>query len=452
MDRRSFLFAGASVAASAVLPLQALLARAAFGGPVRRALGYGPLAPVNDLTTGLPLLHLPAGFTYATFGWTRDRLDDGTPTPSLHDGMGAFALPGGLVRLIRNHEVSIAPAFSPALAYDSGAGGGTTSIDVDLKSGKIVRSVASLAGTIRNCAGGPTPWGSWLTCEESLVAPVDDRRLKVPHGWVFEVPVEGRATIEPLRDMGRFVHEAVAVDRATGRVYETEDAGNSGFYRFTPAEQGRLSAGGVLDMMAVKGLPKLDTRKDQRIGVTYSVEWVRIDRPERAHVDAAKGDGAGVFQQGFAKGGATFARLEGAWHGHDSIFFVSTSGGNQQRGQVWQYVPAAETLCLVYESPGYDILDMPDNVCVSPRGGLVLSEDGAGGAQFVRGLSLDGQIFDFARNAVVLRGQRNGFEGDFRSSEFAGVTFSPDGQYLLVNIQNPGITVAVTGPWEYGIL
>ena len=315
-----------------------------------------------------------------------------------------------------------------------------------------MRSTASIAGTIRNCAGGPTPWGSWLTCEETTADPVSDPRLTREHGWIFEVPVEGRATLEPLTAMGRFVHEAIAVDPATGMVYETEDKGTSGFYRFTPTDRTSLAAGGTLDMLAVKGQPKLDTRRGQKAGVTYPVEWVRIEQPEKAHVDVAKADGLGVFDQGFAQGGAIFARLEGAWYGNGAIYFVATSGGNQQRGQVWAYTPADETMKLIFESPGYDILDMPDNLCVSPRGGLVLCEDGSGGAQFLRGLTLDGQIFDFARNSVVLRGQRNGFEGDFRSSEIAGVTFSPDGRWLLFNIQTPGITFAVTGPWANGVL
>ncbi len=452
MHRRTFLRTAAAAAAGAALPLQSLLARAAMGAPVRTALGYGPLAPVNDATTGLPLLHLPPGFSYFTFGWTRDPLDGGAPTPEMHDGMAAFPLAPGVVRLVRNHEVGVSPAFAAGLAYDAAAGGGTTTLDVDLNAGRVLRAVPSVAGTIRNCAGGLTPWGSWLTCEESVLDGAADQRLGQTHGWIFEVPADGRATAQPLRAMGRFVHEAVAVDPATGFVYETEDATRSGFYRFVPNERGNLAAGGRLEMLAVKGQPQLDTRKGQKTGVTYDVEWVAIDRPEQAHVDDAKRDGTGVFEQGLQKGGATFARLEGAWHGNGEIYFTATSGGNQSRGQVWAFRPADQTVRLIFESPGWDVLDMPDNLCVSPRGGLVLCEDGGGGANYIRGLTLDGEIFDFAKNNVVLAGQRNGFSGDFRSREIAGVTFSPDGRWLLFNIQTPGITFAVTGPWFNGVL
>lgn len=434
------------------MPLQSLMARAAQGGAVRGGIGYGPLAPVHDATTGLPLLHLPPGFSYFTFGWTGDPLDSGAPTPALHDGMAAFPLEPGVIRLIRNHEVGAGPAFSSSLAYDPQGGGGTTTLDVDLTAGRVRRASASIAGTIRNCAGGPTPWGSWLTCEETLTDPADNTRLTRDHGWIFEVPSDGRPTVTPLTAMGRFVHEAVAIDPQTGIVYETEDAGRSGLYRFIPNTPGRLNEGGRLEMLAVKGQPQLDTRKGQKVGVTYDVVWVPIGEPGRAHTDPAKKDGEGVFGQGLAQGGAILARLEGAWYGNGAIYITATSGGNQSRGQVWSFTPATQTLRLIFESPGYDVLDMPDNLCVSPRGGLVLCEDGGGGANYVRGLTLDGQIFDFARNNVVLAGEKNGFTGDFRSMEVAGVTFSPDGRWLLFNVQTPGITFAVTGPWFNGVL
>jgi secreted PhoX family phosphatase len=456
-SRRAFLTRTALMAgAAATAPLEALLARTARGESVRSVNrgGYGPLMPVADMTTGLPLLMLPEGFAYRTFGYRGDPLDGAGRTPPAHDGMAAFAVPGAAthVRLVRNHEIGHGDgAFTSDPAYDRAAGGGTTTIEFDTATGEVIRGWASLGGTIRNCAGGETPWGSWLTCEESAVGPTPGGSLTRPHGYVFDVPVEGRADPVPLVDMGRFVHEAVAVDPRTGIVYETEDRGRSGFYRFTPKTRGRLADGGTLEMLAVRGQPRLDTRKGQKHRVTYPVEWVPIDRPNRVHHDETAQDSLGVFMQGYERGGAAFARGEGAWAGLDKIFFVATSGGDAEEGQVWEYDPQPSTLRLVFESPGADVLNMPDNVCVSPRGGLVLCEDGSG-EQFVRGLTVDGRIFAFALNTVVLDGQRNGLSGDYRRSEFAGACYSPDGRWMFVNVQNPGITAAITGPWGTGAL
>jgi uncharacterized protein len=447
-SRRKFLWQTAAFTGALAGPLEALATRtgAASG---RRGPGpdYGPLQRVVDETTGLPLLMLPRGFEYVSFGWTGDRLADGTPTPPAHDGMAAFPYQGALTRIVRNHEVGPGPdAFSP-VAYDPKAGGGTTTLEFDARRGRLVSSRASISGTIRNCAGGPTPWASWLTCEETIEGPGPQNSLTKPHGYVFEVPVVGDAAPAPVVGMGRFVHEAVAVDPATGYVYETEDAGiTSGFYRFLPARPGHLGAGGTLQMLALAGLPQADMTIHQPPG-PRSVVWVDIAEPNPPYPGINS-----VFVQGFAAGGARFARLEGAWYGQRRIYFTSTSGGNVGRGQVWEYDPAAATVRLVFESPDASVLDAPDNICVSPRGGLVLCEDGGNGTEFLHGLTREGVIFKFCENNVILNGERNGIVGDFRSAEFAGATYSPDGQWLFVNVQSPGITFAIRGPWGDGAL
>jgi secreted PhoX family phosphatase len=144
--------------------------------------------------------------------------------------------------------------------------------------------------------------------------------------------------------------------------------------------------------------------------------------------------------------------LEGCWPGNDLIYFDATSGGDQGFGQIWQYDPRHEQLQLIFESPSAELLDSPDNLAVSPRGGIVICEDGSRKPLRLQGLTRDGRLFPFAANNAVLRGERNGLEGDFRDTEWAGSTFSPDGQWLFVNLQRPGITLAITGPWGDGLL
>ena len=446
MNRRSFL-SGAAMAAAAI-PLRALSARAQnpiHQGGVRRGhtAGYGPLFPTRDTTTGLPLIALPEGFRYVSFAWRDDPLDNGQPTPAAHDGMAAFAVGGGRVCLVRNHEVGRGTPFG-SVAYDPQAGGGTVNLEFDSIRGEFISARESLSGTIRNCAGGGTPWGTWLTCEET------NEYTGMPHGYIFEVPLDGSADPTPLRAMGRFSHEAVAVDPVTGYVYETEDAGNSsGLYRFVPNTPRQLAAGGALFMLKVKNTPLVNLGASYVAGSSFDVEWVPIETPDNP---SWASPGNFVWAQGRAQGAATFARLEGCWYGNDAkVYIVSTSGGGVGQGQIWEYDPRAETISLLFESPGAQVLNAPDNITVSPRGGLVLCEDGSG-EEFLHGLTTDGEIFPFAKNTVRLNGERNGIVGDFSGSEWAGACYSPDGRWLFANIQSPGITFAITGPWSAGAL
>jgi hypothetical protein len=432
-----------------VLPDAPPPARYRRAGP--GAGGYGPLRAAG------PELALPAGFSYSVVSRAGQRMADGRPTPNAFDGMAAFALPNGNVRLIRNHENRDPPATArpkgdAAKAYDAKAGGGTTSLEVRVAADgacTLVRDFVSLSGTIVNCAGGPTPWGTWLTCEESVEGRASGWGEE--HGYVFEVPASAESEVAtvPLTAMGRFVHEAVAVDPETGVVYETEDRLVAGFYRFIPKTRGVLRDGGRLQMLAVRGRPNYDTAGGQRVGEPLPAAWVDVDDPDPR---GTWGDHAAVFAQGFTKGGARFSRLEGCWYGGPrdrSIYFHATNGGDARCGQVWQYRPTAADageLRLVFESPSRDVLDYPDNITVSPRGGIVICEDG-GGEQYIRGLTPGGAIFDFARNLL-------------NDDEFAGACFSPDGRVLFLNIMGStvdagdslGVTVAIRGPWERGAL
>jgi len=224
-------------------------------------------------------------------------------------------------------------------------------------------------------------------------------------------------------------------------VYETEDRNPSGFFRYIPTFPNNLAGGGRLEMLAIQGQAKYDTGTGQQVGRPLPVEWVPIADPDPANTSSSNSQT--VANQGFAQGAAQFARLEGAWFGGGSISFTSTSGGTLGRGQVWEYAAHGNSggqLRLLFESTDSTALDNPDNITVTPRGGIILCEDGgADQFEFLRGLTPHGYIFDFAKNLVS-------------GSEFAGATFSPDGQTLFVNIQSPGATYAIWGPWENGAL
>jgi uncharacterized protein len=459
-DRREFLRRSGALAGAAFLApsLQGLVACARpdpstsqFRRPVQATSGSGGY---GRLRRAGPELALPAGFTYSVLSFTGKPMSDGNATPGAFDGMAAFALPNGNVRLIRNHENRDGPEDArvkgdASRAYDAKAGGGTTSLEVRIApdgSASLVRDFMSLNGTIVNCAGGPTPWGSWLTCEESTEG--QSYGWGQEHGYIYEVAAsaEGLVSPVPLKAMGRFVHEAVAVDPATGIVYETEDRQMAGFYRFLSRQRGVLSGGGKLEMLAIVGRANYDTADGQEIGRTHAVHWVAIDNPDPS---GTSGDTSAVFAQGFTRGAARFSRLEGCWWGDGGVFFHATNGGDAKVGQVWFYRPMSVdtgTLTLVFESPSPEVLNYPDNITVSPRGGIVICEDG-GGEHFIRGLTRDGRIFDFARNLL------NG-------TEFAGACFSPDGRTLFLNImgstsdagKEKGVTVAIRGPWTDGAL
>jgi uncharacterized protein len=478
LDRRRFLRTASLLAGGAMTAttLAALSAHAEWAKERRPdkprgarhgdpGSGYGPLRRTPD-QNGHEILALPAGFHCVTFSKTGERMSDGFVTPRNHDGMTCFDLPNGNVRLIRNHEVrNVAGDFHlgvvgpEATRYDVRGMGGCVTLDFDRKRKRLLRSFISLNGTIVNCSGGLAyKDAGWLTCEESVSGPAQG--FVKPHGYTFFVPKNAETPVpaQPITALGRFAKEAALADNESGIVYQTEDAGgNSGFYRFLPNNPSDLFAGGVLQMLAIRGRPNYDTRANQTLRAELPVEWVTIDQPNPAMISAS----TSCFAQGFAKGGARFNRLEGLFRGENgSMYFVSTSGGNAGFGQLWQLVPSfsgAATLVLVYESPSGAMLDSPDNFCITPSGGMLFCEDDASNdadkhplapgftnVDRLIGLGRSGEPFEFAVNL-------------WNQSEFAGACFSPDGDVLFVNIfgdgtPNSGMTCAIWGPWRSGPL
>ena len=481
LERRTFLKGSAAVAGGAALagPFAGLVA-----GPAS-AIGAAPfrgLRATPDLRDDKVRLHLPEGFSYRSFHDTQFPvvLDDGTALPGRHDGMGAFEGPSGSTTLIRNHEVAgTGRRFGPlgSWTYDAGASGGCTHTD-GTGEGEVLASYTAINGTANNCSGGQMPWGAWVTCEETVNGPdvgpdftgASNLGFTQRHGFVFEVPADGRSAAMPITKAGRFAHEAVSFDPREGRLYLTEDnfAFPSGFYRYTPAtnpmESGHLDNDGYLQMLAVKGQPKAHLEGHQDKGAVYDVEWVDIADPDPTFpytpgqpAPTKNDDALGhVSTPGRALGAAGFSRLEGQIYDTGVVYFTSTQGGGDAEtgpeliagygngfGQVWAYDTRSEKLRLVYQSPGKETFDFPDNITVSNRGTLVVCED-HDVDNYIRGLNKGGQLWDIALNRAANANGTPRFD-----DEFAGSTFSPDKSTLFVNIQaSAGLTFAIWGPWH----
>jgi uncharacterized protein len=477
LDRRAFLKRSATLAGAAVAmgPLQAFAMRVAYGHPVISP-GYGPLVDKGDLW-------LPAAFDYTIVQRQGDPMtpvDPVTgipdpagvsyPTPSRFDGMAAFPGAGGTTVLIRNHENkrryqgNPPVPFSPAneidvivpQPYDTFYNGGV--VKVVVRDGQAVETYPLIGGTTHNCAGGDTPWGTWLTCEEFFQTnPVTGTR----HGYIFEVDARAQEAVAaiPIPAAGRFEHEAVAW--WDGILYETEDIADASFYRFTPASPGDLTTGGTLEALRLVGLSgsgeAFDTRLGSAwpggVGAVHPVEWVPIDNPDP---DVNTGT-TSVRAQAQARGAARFARTEGCWAAAGRVYFDCTtgggtavSGGGLGLGQVFEFDPGAQTLKLVFQqtSKVNPALVRPDNITfLETTRDVFIAEDVSGAGlpspepdDHIRGLTPEGLIFDFARTKT------NG-------TEFAGVCFSPDRRTMYVNQQGNssgvlGVTYAIPGPWE----
>lgn len=386
------------------------------------------------------ILDLPAGFKYKVLSRVGEEMDDGYVVPNQHDGMAAFAGKQGQTILVRNHEIHPLHGMSDwsedVPLYDRNCSGGTTTLVVD-NDRNLVKHYLSLAGTNRNCAGGTTPWGSWISCEEEIstpypppgytpeqVEPVWGKVLK-KHGYNFEVPAanEGLAEPIPLVAMGRFRHEAIATDPLTGYIYQTEDRLDSCIYRFRPYKSQDLRGGGILEALVIEDAPKVNTAVDFPVGKPRKVSWVRLEDVDPEH-DTLR-------YEAQKKGAAIFRRGEGMCYANRELYWTATNGGAAQVGQIFRYDLAQNTVELFVESPGYDVLDYPDNLTVAPFGDLIVCEDGKD-EQFLIGVTPEGKYYPLARNAL-------------NNSEFAGVCFSPDGKTMFVNIYVPGMTLAVWG-------
>jgi len=395
-------------------------------------------------------LELPRGFQYKIISKAGDPMSDGLVVPGRPDGMGAFSNSLGECILVRNHENSPSQLkqspFGPENSlvskidrkklYDDGnldyiGLGGTTTLTYDEENQEITSQFLSLAGTYRNCAGGVTPWNSWLSCEED-VTKVDGKKIMKNHGYVFDVPSDATGLVdpEPVVGMGRFNHEAIAVDPETHIIYQTEDRPDGLIYRYIPNDKANLHSGGKLQILAINDMSGFDTRNwdeiTMKVGEKFPTTWLDIEDVQSPNDD--------LRYRGYQKGAARFARGEGMWYGDGEIFFACTNGGPGQFGQIFRYDLHSETLDLFAESPKKSVLHMCDNLTISPWGDILVCEDN-GEENRMHIIDRKGDIRLFGINKSS-------------DSEFAGAVFSPSGKTLFVNIQENGDTLAITGPWE----
>jgi len=402
------------------------------------------ILPIKNDANGI--LKLIEGFTYSVISEKGQVMSDGLTVPDYADGMASFNSENGNIILIRNHEIGRFKTVEKLLdknpiykntAYikkhknlfydinnNQPCGGGTSTIVYNPKTQKVENEYMSLLGTLVNCAGGKTPWGTWISCEETV---------EKKHGYNFEVtPYESIKLSKPipLKEMGRFRHEAVAIDSRTSIAYQTEDRNDGLIYRFIPNVKEKYLKGGQLQTLFIKNKNNNDTRNwDKQNFIKnklYNIDWMTLNNIDNPDDD--------MRYRAAKKGAAFFARPEGIWYDNDMIYFTCTSGGEKKLGQIWKINITQQTLELIFESHNSNIMKACDNITVSPWGDVIVCEDGKGKDRII-GIKKNGTTYVIAENIL-------------NNSEFAGVNFSPDGSILFVNIYSPTMTIAITGPWK----
>ena len=380
-------------------------------------------APLGDLVSDSNgILDLPPGFSYQVLQRVGDQMTDGFKAPAAPDAMACFAGDNDSWVVMRNHEIHEGSPVDSTLGFAGNRGGGVTRLVVDRESGAIRSSNFVLTGTSRNCAGGPSPYG-WLSCEEVGEA---------GHGYVFLCDASASTLQAPhqLPALGRFPHEAAAFDESSGITYLTEDTSDSAIYRHLPDHPTQPFVGGELQALKVSSQDRFRLSEGPKVGDSFDVEWVSVPDPQ-----ALK---ASTRAQAHKAGAAFLSRGEGAWFAEGRVYICSTDGGPNRRGQLYRLdilSGGMDRLTLVAQAESDDSFANPDNITVAPWGDVFLAEDG-GAPNGVHVLKPDGSLHHFARNAL------NGGK-----SEIAGVCFSPDGNWLFLNLQWEGLTLAITGPF-----
>ena len=446
ISRRKFI-KDVSISAFGILAFSNMLLAAEKG--LSKVLN---IIPIQNDPKGI--LNLLKGFKYKIISKKGQSMSDGLTVPDHADGMASFNGENGKIILVRNHEIGHYKTIEKLLdknpmqknkkfiknfssyIYDLGpdynpCGGGTTTIVYNPKTKKVEKEYLSLAGTLVNCGGGVTPWNTWISCEETVET--KSKNLSKNHGYNFEVIPSENIKLNkaiPLKDMGRFRHEAIAIDPVSSIAYQTEDRDDGLVYRFIPNVKKQYVKGGKLQALMLKNMVSNDTRNWEKVNfkknIKYNIGWLELDG-----IDNPKDD---LRYRAAKKGAAIFARPEGMWYDNNYIYFTCTTGGVKKIGQVWKINLADQTMEMLFESYSSSIMKKCDNITIAPWGDVIICEDGKGKDRLI-GLKQDGSTYVIAENFL-------------NNAEFAGVNFAPDGKTLFVNIYSPTMTIAITGPWE----